>query len=87
VASRREIVDQIGDIARENLDLTGDVSDIGPATLLMKGGLDLDSFALVELISQLEARFSFEFRESDFREEHFESIGALGALVHRYVEE
>lgn len=85
--SPEEIVRRISRIARENLDLSDEVSDIGPATLLMKGGLDLDSFALVELISQIETRFSFEFRESDFKEEHFETIGALGELVNRYVNE
>jgi acyl carrier protein len=83
--SRHEIVARIRDIARESLDLPPHVEEIGPETLLMEGGLALDSFAIVELISQLEARFAFEFRESDFREEHFHSIGTLSDLVHRYV--
>lgn len=52
---------------------------------MFKGGLGLDSFNIVTLISELEAKFRFEFREADFLEEHFRTIGTLGGLVDRYL--
>jgi acyl carrier protein len=82
---RNEIIVAIGDVIRSELDRGDVVQDIGPDTMLFKGGLELDSFAIVELISQLEMKFSFEFQESDFREEHFRSLGSLSDLIARYV--
>lgn len=85
MTDQSEILARIQDITREKLDLPFDFGDIGPDTLLFDGGLQLDSFNVVELICQLEAQFSFQFQESDFREEHFRTIGALGNLVERYI--
>jgi acyl carrier protein len=82
---RNEIIVAIGKVIRSELDRGDVVQDIGPDTMLFKGGLELDSFAIVELISQLEMKFSFEFQESDFREEHFRSLGSLSDLIARYV--
>ena len=83
--SQAEIISRIENITREKLDLPSDLGEIGPDTLLFKGGLELDSFNIVELIAELEKQFSFEFRESDFREEHFRTIGALGGLINHYL--
>ena len=83
--NQSEIIARIEKVIREELDLPSELTDVGPETLLFKGGLELDSFAIVDLISRLETQLSFEFRESDFREEHFRNIGALGGLVDRYV--
>ncbi len=46
--------------------------------------MELNSFAVVELIGLLEQRFHFEFQESDFREETFRDLQALAELIHRY---
>ena len=83
--SQSEIISRIEKITREKLDLPSLVGDIGPDTPLFKGGLELDSFNIVELIAELETQLLFEFRESDFKEEHFRTIGALGGLIDRYL--
>ena len=83
--NRAEIIASIQEIARDKLDLPPDIGDLGPETRLFKDGLELDSFNIVELIAKLEAQFSFEFLEADFREEHFRTIGSLGVLVDRYL--
>jgi acyl carrier protein len=85
MASQRAVVGAIQGIIVEQLDLARAARDLGPDTLLFHGGLELDSFGIVELISALETHFSFEFEEADFQEEHFRSIGTLGALVARYL--
>lgn len=54
-------------------------------TPLFAGGLELNSFAVVELIGLLEQRFQFQFQESDFREESFRDVQSLSALIQRYV--
>jgi acyl carrier protein len=82
---RNEIIAAIGEVIRSELDRGDVVQGIGPDTMLFKGGLELDSFAIVELISQLEMKFAFEFQESDFREEHFRNLGSLSDLIGRYV--
>jgi acyl carrier protein len=83
--SRDEIVARIQRITKEKLDLPPDLGNVDSETLLFKGGLELDSFNVVELISELEAQFAFEFLEADFREEHFRTVGTLGGLVDRYL--
>jgi len=83
--NQSEILQKIQDIASQRLDCRCETRDIGPDTLLFKGGLELDSFSIVELIAHLEVEFSFEFRESDFREEYFRTIAALGRLVNSHV--
>lgn len=80
-----EIISTIKEVIRSEFDPSGAFQDIGPSTPLFKGGLELDSFAIVELISHLESRLSFEFAEGDFREEHFRTLGSLGDLIGRYV--
>ena len=58
-----------------------DVSKIDAETPLFDGGLELDSFAIVRIISLVEAHFGFEFAEDDLCAQHFGSISALGRLV------
>jgi acyl carrier protein len=85
VPSQEEIVVAIESVIREQLDVPPNGEDIGPDTSLFKGGLELDSFNIVELISELESRFSFEFEEADFQEEHFKTVGSLGRLLDRHL--
>ena len=50
-------------------------------TLLFGSLPELDSLALVELISAMEDRFAFEMDEDDITAEVFESVGSLSAYV------
>ncbi|MFE7223400.1 acyl carrier protein [Nocardioides sp. NPDC057577] len=50
-------------------------------TLLFGSLPELDSLALVELITVLEDRFAFEMDEDDINAEVFESVGSLAEHV------
>lgn len=50
-------------------------------TLLFGSLPELDSLALVELISAMEDRFEFEMDEDDITAEVFETVGSLSAYV------
>ncbi|MEU6138158.1 phosphopantetheine-binding protein [Nocardioides sp. NPDC047086] len=50
-------------------------------TLLFGSLPELDSLALVELITVLEDRFGFEMDEDDINAEVFESVGSLAGYV------
>jgi len=52
-------------------------------SLFGSGGLNLDSFAVVELIALLESQLDIQFLEEDFRTEYFQNIGTLCALIER----
>ena len=65
-------------------DVLGTDHSGGPLTeqTLLFGSLpELDSLALVELISAMEDRFAFEMDEDDITAEVFESVGTLSAYV------
>lgn len=68
-------------IARE---LKVDPSKISPETLLFEGGLELDSFATVELIGLIESAFGIQFSDADFHPDTFYSVGTLSRVVARY---
>jgi acyl carrier protein len=85
VTTRTDIIDAIAAITRESLDLAWE-GRLDGDTPLFEGGLELDSFNVVELIAALETRYDFEFNEDDFVEEHFRTIGTLGGLVAGYID-
>ena len=78
-----EVARRVGELILANLDVRPPRGGIDANTPLFDGGLGLDSFGVVELISALEADFAVQFRESDFREENFRDVGALANLVER----
>lgn len=65
-------------------DVLGDEHSAGTFTeqTLLFGSLpELDSLALVELITVMEERFDFEMDEDDITAEVFETVGSLSAYV------
>ncbi len=58
---------------------------VTPETTLFEGGLDLDSFAVVDLIGQIESHFGFHLTDTDFRPENFADVRTLGSVVASYV--
>ncbi len=62
-----------------------DPAQIAPETPLFEGGLELDSFAVVDLISRIEAQFGFQLADADFSAENFTDIGTLSGVISRYV--
>jgi acyl carrier protein len=65
----------------ETLDLRDRESTISHDTLLFGSMPELDSLALVELITALEVRFGFEMDDEDISAEVFESVGSLAAHI------
>lgn len=66
-------------------DLKIDAARVTPGTPLFEGGLELDSFAVVDLVSRIENRFGFHLADSDFRPENFVDVGTLGRVVAGYM--
>jgi acyl carrier protein len=48
---------------------------------LQKGGLELDSVAMVELIAGIESRLGFEFLDSDLNGRSFASLRTLARVI------
>ncbi len=61
--------------------LGGAPSRYEPGTELFGSLPELDSLALVELITAVEVRFGFELDEDDITAEVFETVASLGAHV------
>lgn len=56
-----------------------------PTTAFFEGGLELDSFAVVDLVSRIENHFGFRLEDADFKPENFTDIETLAGVVGRYV--
>ncbi len=78
------LIEQIRQLIVEKIEPRLSLAAIHAHTPLFAGGLGLNSFAVVDLISQLERRFQFQFREADFREECFRDLQTLAELVSSY---
>jgi acyl carrier protein len=65
----------------ETLGLHDGEATITEETLLFGSMPELDSLALVELITALEERFGFEMDEADITADVFESVGSLTAHI------
>ena len=88
MAERQPDVGQtvIEDLCRmivDELDVRLPPQDVSADTALFDGGLELDSFAVVELINLIEQAFGFEFSEADLCPESFVDVSTLAAVVKR----
>ena len=54
-------------------------------TSLFEGGLELDSFAVVDLVSRIETHFGIQLNDSDFRPYNFADIRTLGGVIATYL--
>ncbi|MDP1796418.1 MAG: acyl carrier protein [Planctomycetaceae bacterium] len=77
------LIEQVRQLIVEKLAVRMPAASIHARTPLFAGGLELNSFAVVELIGLLEQRFQFQFQESDFREESFRDLQSLAELIYR----
>lgn len=67
-------------------ELKVDLAGFGPGTAVFEGGLELDSFAVVDLITRIETHFGIQLSDDDFRPENFTDLQTLGGLVQGYVD-
>jgi acyl carrier protein len=65
----------------ETLELHDREAMISSDTLLFGSMPELDSLALVDLITALEIRFGFEMEDEDISAAVFESVGSLAAHI------
>jgi acyl carrier protein len=76
-------LDGVKHVVVETLGLQDRPATIAEGTLLFGSMPELDSLALVELITALENHFDFQMDEGDITAEVFESVGSLA----RYIDE
>lgn len=81
--TRSETADAVRDLIVETLGLSGARADIDAATELFGSLPELDSLAIVQVVTEIEDRFGFEFSEEDITSEVFETVGSLAAYVER----
>ena len=66
-------------------DLKVDAADVTPETPLFEGGLDLDSFAVVEMVTKIETHFGIQVSDADFLPENFTNVKTLSEVVQKYL--
>jgi acyl carrier protein len=76
-----DIVDDLVDLVVRELQL--DPEAVGPDTKLFEGGLELDSFAVVDLVTRVESHFDVRVPDAEFSPENFETMRTLAGLVER----
>lgn len=62
-----------------------DASTFNADTPIFEGGLELDSFAVVDLVTRIENHFGIQLSDDDFRPENFADFKTLGGVVEGYV--
>lgn len=77
------LIDQVLAVLDEVLSLNGRSSTFGPETHLRGAVPELDSMAVVSLISALEERFGFVINEDEITSDTFATVGALVSFVDR----
>jgi acyl carrier protein len=76
-----QTIERLKHLVSEKLDMNIRIEDIDPGAPLLGDGLNLDSLALVELISLVEDSFGIEFGERDLNMESFASLRNLAAVI------
>ncbi|MFE6510042.1 acyl carrier protein [Nocardioides sp. NPDC057767] len=74
-------LDQVGAAITDVIGPDHSAGTLTADTLLFGSLPELDSLALVELITVLEDRFGFEMDEDDINADVFESVGSLAEYV------
>jgi acyl carrier protein len=79
--TRPETLDGVKDVLVETLGIGDRAGMLTPEAPLFGSIPELDSLAVVEVITALEARFGFQIDDEDFSGEVFETMGSLAAFV------
>jgi acyl carrier protein len=75
------IIDTVKLVLRDTLQLGERVASFDAATPLFGSLPELDSMAVVAVITALEERFGFEIEDEEITAETFETVGSLSAFV------
>lgn len=79
----RDVVQELTEIMTQKLKLPP--SAVEPETPLFEGGLELDSFAVVELVTTFETHFGIELADEDFAPENFKNLRVLSNVIEKYL--
>ena len=79
----RNITDELISLISRELNI--DTATFGPETPIFEGGLELDSFAVVDLVTRIENHFGIQLSDDDFRPENFADLKTLGGVVEGYL--
>jgi acyl carrier protein len=75
------IIDTVKFVLRDTLQLGERVASFDAATPLFGSLPELDSMAVVSVVTALEERFGFEIEDDEITAETFETVGSLSAFV------
>jgi len=75
------LVNQLKAIIAQELDVNLKMEEIDENASLFEDGLGLDSIAIVDLISLIEEKFSFQFSDSELSPEFFNNLQVLANLI------
>lgn len=75
------LVNQLKVIMAEELDVNLKVEEIDENASLFEDGLELDSIAIVELISLVEQHFGFQFLDTELTPEYFSNLKVLAEFI------
>jgi acyl carrier protein len=77
-------LDDLKILVGQTLEITDRVDSMDASTGLLGSMPELDSMAVVELITAIEERFGFEADEADITADVFETLGTLAAFVNAH---
>ena len=75
------IIEELRHLIAEKLDRNITLEEIDPDAPLLGEGLNLDSLAIVELITLSEENFGIEFGEDDLTMEAFANLRTLAGVI------
>lgn len=77
------VINQLKNILANELDLNLSLEKIDENASLFEDGLNVDSLAIVELVSLTEETFNIQFDDEDLSPENFSSLKVLSELVNK----
>jgi len=77
----KSTLDGVKSVLVETLGIGDRADSLTPDTPLFGSILELDSLAVVEVITTLEERFGFQIDNDDFTGDVFETVGSLAEFV------
>lgn len=77
-------LDGVKAVLVETLAIEDRAGTLSPETPLFGAIPELDSLAVVEVITALEERFAFQIDDDEFSGEVFETVGSLAAFVEQH---
>ncbi len=82
--ARNVLTTKVIDIIFSSLNLRHvDRSTVNESTQLVKGGLNLDSIDILELIVNFEQNFNIKLNETEAYAQHFQNIGSVVDFIHQ----